>query len=72
MLWATGYELDFRWIELPLFDDTGFPRQHQGVTSAPGLYSMGLPWMHTRTSGLIFGVGRDARHIAERIATTRL
>jgi len=33
---------------------------------------MGLPWMHTRTSGLIFGVGRDARHIAERIATTRL
>jgi putative flavoprotein involved in K+ transport len=72
VLWATGYELDFRWIELPLFDDTGYPRQRQGVTAAPGLYFMGLPWMHTRISGLIFGVGRDARHIAEQIATTRL
>jgi len=41
------------------------------VTSWPGLYFVGLHWMHTRGSGLIWGVGRDAEHIAGHIAATR-
>ena len=71
MIWATGYAVDFGWIELPVFDEYGYPRQRRGVTPSPGLYFVGLPWMHTRRSGLIFGVGHDAEHIADHIATTR-
>jgi putative flavoprotein involved in K+ transport len=71
VLWATGYDLDYGWVGLPVFDEYGYPIQRQGVTSYPGLYFVGLHWMHTRGSGLIWGVGRDAEHIAEHVATTR-
>ena len=30
--------------------------------------SVGLPWLHSRKSGILFGVGEDAAYIAERIA----
>jgi len=71
VLWATGYDFDFGWVELPVFDEFGYPIQRQGVTTYPGLYFIGLHWMHTRGSGLIWGVGRDAEHIAAHISTTR-
>lgn len=71
VLWATGYDFDFGWVEPPVFDEYGYPIQRQGVTPYPGLYFVGLHWMHTRGSGLIWGVGRDAEHIAEHIATTQ-
>ncbi len=63
IVWGTGYALDFRWIELPAFDEHGYPIQSQGVTPVPGLYFVGLHWMHTRKSGLILGVGEDAQHV---------
>ena len=34
----------------------------------PGLYFMGLNWMVKRKSGLLYGVGDDARHVATHIA----
>ena len=71
VLWATGYDFDYGWVDLPVFDEYGYPTQRQGVTAFPGLYFVGLHWMHTRGSGLIFGVGRDAEHIAGHIATAR-
>lgn len=71
IVWATGYELDFSWVALPIFDDQGYPIQRQGVTAIPGLYFVGLHWMHTRGSGLIKGVGIDADHIAGHITETR-
>jgi putative flavoprotein involved in K+ transport len=71
VVWATGYEFDWGWVELPAFDEYAYPIQRQGVTSWPGLYFVGLHWMHTRGSGLIWGVGRDAEHIASHIAATR-
>jgi putative flavoprotein involved in K+ transport len=38
--------------------------QRRGITAYPGLYFLGLPWLHTQKSGFIFRVGRDAAHIA--------
>jgi putative flavoprotein involved in K+ transport len=35
------------------------------------LFFVGLPWLHTAKSGLIFGVSEDARYIADRIAARR-
>lgn len=67
ILWATGYRWDYGWIDLPIFDEFGYPIQSRGVTDYPGLYFLGLHWLHTLKSGLFFGVGEDAAHIASHI-----
>jgi putative flavoprotein involved in K+ transport len=69
VVWATGYRPDFSWLRLPIFDDFGYPVQRQGVTAVPGLYFVGLEWLHKPKSGLLLGVGEDAAHIASAIAT---
>jgi putative flavoprotein involved in K+ transport len=67
VIWATGYSYDYSWIEAPVLDPTGAPRQTRGVTAQPGLYFVGLHWMHTFKSGLLAGVGADAEYIADHI-----
>jgi putative flavoprotein involved in K+ transport len=69
VIWGTGYRYNFGWVRVPVFDQTGFPLHQRGVTAAPGLYFLGLPWLHTRKSGLLFGVGEDAAFLASTIAT---
>jgi putative flavoprotein involved in K+ transport len=72
VVWATGFRFDFGWIELPIFDDGGYPVHHRGVVdAAPGMYFLGLPFQHTPTSEHVGGVGNDARHISEHIASSR-
>jgi putative flavoprotein involved in K+ transport len=68
VIWATGYQRDDRWIELPLFDGRGYPTHERGVTSEPGCYVIGMPWQYTWGSGRFRGVGADAGYLAERIA----
>lgn len=68
IIWAVGYDFDFSWIKFPILDEFGYPIQKRGVTEHPGLYFLGLHWMHTLKSGLFFGVGDDAAHIAGHIA----
>jgi putative flavoprotein involved in K+ transport len=67
ILWATGYGYDYGWVKLPVFDDGGRPVQNRGVTQVPGLYFLGLHWMHTFKSGLFSGVGSDAEYLAEHM-----
>ena len=43
-------------------------KHRRGVTAAPGLYFLGLPWQHTRGSALLGWVGDDAAYVAEQIA----
>lgn len=70
VVWCTGFQPDFGWIGLPVFDDTGIPLHERGVmASQPGLYFVGQFFQHSLTSSLIGGVGRDAKFIAERIAS---
>jgi putative flavoprotein involved in K+ transport len=68
VIWATGYGFDFSLVKLPVFESDGYPIQKRGVTEYPGLYFVGLPWLHTAESGLLFGVGDDAAHIVSDIA----
>jgi putative flavoprotein involved in K+ transport len=68
VIWATGYQPDYAWIKLPIFDADGRLRHRRGVTDVPGLYFVGLTWQHTRGSALIGWVKDDAQFIAERIA----
>lgn len=68
VIWATGYAFDFRMVKLPVFDSDGYPVQKRGVTAYDGLYFLGMPWLHNRKSGILFGVGEDAAHLACQIA----
>jgi putative flavoprotein involved in K+ transport len=70
VLWATGYALDHRIVQVPVLDEAGRLVHRRGVTASPGLYALGLPWLHTRGSALLGWVGDDAAFLAERIATS--
>jgi putative flavoprotein involved in K+ transport len=72
VIWATGYRFDFSLVELPIVDEDGYPLQKRGVTEYPGLYFIGLPFLHTLKSGLLSGVGDDAAHIASAMATSEV
>ena len=69
VIWATGYKFDFSIVNLPVFDEDGYPVQKRGVTEYPGLYFIGLPYLHNSNSGTLFGVGDDAKHVASEIVT---
>ena len=68
IVWATGFSYDFSWIDFPVCDEMGYPVTDRGATAVPGLYFMGLNWMVNRKSGLLYGVGEDARHVAAHVA----
>ena len=68
IVWATGYAFDFSLVKLPVVDADGYPIQTRGVTDYDGLYFLGLPWLHSRRSGILFGVGDDAAYVAAHIA----
>jgi putative flavoprotein involved in K+ transport len=72
VIWCTGFEPAFSWIDLPVVDRDGEPKHERGVVrSEPGLYFIGLFFLSAGSSSLIGGVGKDARHIARHIASQR-
>jgi len=69
VIWCTGFHPAFSWIELPVFDDRGDADHDAGVvTGVPGLYFVGLHFLYAMSSGMIHGVGRDAKRIVDAIA----
>ena len=71
IVWATGYALDFGWIEADAFDAEGRPVHERGVSRVPGLYVLGLPWLSMRGSSFIWGVWHDAERLAGHVAAAR-
>ena len=72
VIWATGFQPDYRWINLPMFDDRGYPLHSRGVTKgAPDLYFVGLPFQTGLSSSLLGGVGKDAEYIAAQVSRNR-
>ncbi len=63
VVWATGFSADWSYVRLPIFDGTGYPANRRGVTSVPGVYVLGLPWLWTWGSGRFLSVGRDAEAV---------
>ncbi|MPZ50803.1 MAG: FAD-dependent oxidoreductase [Dehalococcoidia bacterium] len=69
VIWCTGFEAGFSWIDLPVFSETGAPLHEKGVAGQePGLYFIGLHFLYAVSSAMVQGVGRDAERIAEAIA----
>jgi len=71
ILWATGFSVDYGWLTVDAFDETGRPKHRRGVSPEPGIYFLGLPWLSRRGSSFIWGVWHDAKHLADHIATQR-
>jgi putative flavoprotein involved in K+ transport len=69
VVWTSGYRLDFSWIDLPILDAQGAPRHVRGVSEVPGLFFLGIPWLHDQSSATLFGATRDAAYLAGQIAT---
>jgi len=71
IVWATGFGLDYGWLQVDAFDDRGRPQHQRGVSSEPGVYFLGLPWQSRRGSSFIWGVWHDAKYIADHIHRQR-
>jgi putative flavoprotein involved in K+ transport len=68
VIWATGYGVDFGWIDVPVLDAHGEPVHRNGITDIPGLYFLGLQWLARMKSSFLSGVGDDAAVLADHIA----
>lgn len=71
VVWATGFRDDFGWVHQPVFDHAGKPVHRRGVTRQPGLYFLGLSFLHKHKSASLVGAGEDAEHLAEQIFAGR-
>ena len=69
VVWCTGFRQVFDWVDLPVFDERGWPREYRGVVDeAPGLFFCGLSFQYAMSSMVFPGISRDADHVAGRIA----
>jgi putative flavoprotein involved in K+ transport len=68
VVWATGYGVDFGWIDIAAFGADGAPLQQGGISAVEGLYFLGLNWMTRMSSSFLSYVGDDAARLADHIA----
>lgn len=69
VIWATGYQNDFSWIDVPgAMDAAGLPVHSLGVGAVEGLYYIGLRGLSSNGSAFLGFVGRDAERLADHIA----
>ncbi|MEE9334465.1 MAG: NAD(P)/FAD-dependent oxidoreductase [Granulosicoccaceae bacterium] len=71
IIWATGYSVDYDWLNVDAFDDDGRPKHQRGVSSEAGIYFLGLPWQSRRGSSFIWGVWHDAKYLADHMSKQR-
>jgi putative flavoprotein involved in K+ transport len=69
VVWCTGFNPGFSWLDLPVFGADGEPRHTAGIVEEePGLFFVGLNFLYAFSSAMIHGVGRDAARIAGVVA----
>lgn len=71
IIWATGFSVDYNWLHVDAFDERGMPDHRRGVSSEPGIYFLGLPWLSRRGSSFIWGGWHDAKYLADQIDIQR-
>ncbi|REB11494.1 NAD(P)/FAD-dependent oxidoreductase [Sporosarcina sp. BI001-red] len=68
IIWATGFVPSYEMIRIEgAIDKKGRPVHNRGVSPINGLYYIGLPWQYSRGSGLVCGVGRDAKFLVDKV-----
>ncbi len=72
VIWCTGFERGFPWIDLDVFDEHGRPRHDRGVVAdQPGLYFCGLDFLHSLWSETVVGEVNDARYVVKDLLANR-
>ncbi|NOJ42316.1 NAD(P)-binding domain-containing protein [Bradyrhizobium australiense] len=71
IIWATGYGVDFGWIDIPVLDARGEAVHRNGISAVSGLYFLGLQWLSKMNSSFLSGVGDDAVVLADHILGRR-
>ena len=68
VIWCTGFRPDYSWIDLPLEYEGGYPKQYRGaVERHPGLYFLGMLFLHSFSSMLVLGAGRDSKRVVDHL-----
>lgn len=68
IVWAGGYRPDYAFLDIPVLDADGRPQHRRGVSEVPGLFFIGLEWLHRRKSSTLMAGDEDAALIAATIA----
>ncbi len=67
VVFSTGFTADFSWLRLPAVDGRGVPIHVEGRSPVPGLWFLGLAWLRTRKSGIIWGAVEDSKVIVDDV-----
>lgn len=68
VIWATGFRPSYKWLHVPgALNDAGRPLHERGVSPIKGLFYIGQPWQHSRSSALLGGVGADAGYLIQHM-----
>jgi putative flavoprotein involved in K+ transport len=68
VVWCTGFRPDYSWIDVPLEYEGAYPKQYRGAAAgSPGLYFLGMLFLHAFSSMLVLGAGRESRWVVEQI-----
>jgi putative flavoprotein involved in K+ transport len=71
VVWCTGQEPHYPWLDVPVLDRTGAIRQRRGVTDVPGLFVVGTRFQHRRDSTFLDGLRHDASHVVGHLIGAR-
>ena len=71
VIFSVGFGADLSWLRVPVLDERGAPIQSGGRAPMDGVWFVGVPWMRTRKSGILWGAAEDSAHIVDQI-TARL
>lgn len=70
IVWATGYRDDTSWMRIvDAIGPTAAFVEADGRSPVPNLFFVGRPWQMTQSSGLLTGVGADAKRTADATMT---
>jgi putative flavoprotein involved in K+ transport len=67
VVWCTGFDGDFSFIDPALVAADGTPRREGAAGALPGLWYLGLRWLRRRGSGLLVGFPGDAAVVADAV-----
>jgi putative flavoprotein involved in K+ transport len=67
VIFSVGFGADLSWLHVPVLDDRGAPIHTEGRAPVDGVWFVGLPWMRTRKSGILWGAAEDSAHVVDQI-----
>jgi putative flavoprotein involved in K+ transport len=67
VIWATGFRPTYNWLDPRALDRRGRIDHDGGVATMQGLYLLGLPFLRSRRSNLLVGLGLDAGELGQHL-----